>query len=71
MKTRKPKRISKRMERLLPLQVQEYIDRYYPHLGKVDISISPSGTLAAVREKPPGGGQPKLRSGKEDGALAR
>ena len=48
MKTRKPKRISRRMERLLQLQVQEYIDRYHPHTGNAEIVISPDGTVAVV-----------------------
>lgn len=52
MKTKKPARLSKRMRRILQEQVQEYVDRYYPHWGKVAVRINPSGTFASVRAAP-------------------
>jgi hypothetical protein len=48
MKTGKPAAMSKR-SRALEQQVQEYVDCSYPHWGDVAVEISPSGTLAVVR----------------------
>ena len=49
MKAKKPPKLSKRMRRLSELQVQEYVDRYYPDWGTVSVEISPCGTFASVR----------------------
>ena len=38
--------------RALALQVPDYVDRYHPELGKVEVDISPSGNFAAVRQIP-------------------
>jgi hypothetical protein len=50
MKTGKPARLSKRMRRLSEMQVQEYVDSYYPEWGTVAVEISPCGTFASVRD---------------------
>jgi hypothetical protein len=34
----------------LALQIQEYVDRYCPEFGKVDVNISPDGGIGTVRE---------------------
>ena len=49
MKPRKPKKLSKRMRRILEEQTQEYVDNYYPQWGKVSVKMSSYGTFASVR----------------------
>ena len=51
--SKKPKRTTKRQRELAALQVQEYVDRYRPDLGKVVVDVSPCGRFASVR-KPSG-----------------
>ena len=43
---------SKRQRELTRLQVQEYVDRYYPEMGEVSVHVSPSGTSISVYKKP-------------------
>jgi hypothetical protein len=44
------KRISRRLQKLLTLQVQEHIERYHPEMIGSEVGISPCGTFASVRE---------------------
>lgn len=54
MKKEKRTKLSNRTRRARQDQVQEYVDRYHPHEGKVSVRISPSGTFASVRSAPAG-----------------
>jgi len=49
MKSSKPKKLTAKLRSAMKLQVQEYVDCYYPEMGKVDVYISPRGTLAGAR----------------------
>jgi hypothetical protein len=51
MKSVKTARPSKGKQRLLKQQIQEYVERYYPHGGKVYVQPSPGGAIASVRLK--------------------
>ena len=48
MKARKPKSISKRMQKLLAEQVEEYVERYHPDIRAYKSEVSPCGTHATV-----------------------
>ena len=52
MKKPKTTKLKSNKRRALALQVQEYVDRYHPKLGKVEVDISPCGTFAGVRQIP-------------------
>jgi hypothetical protein len=74
MKATKPNKLSKRMRRLLQAQVQEYVDNYQPHLGKITVEISPSGTTASVLGGPErsAGQQPSpVPGGERHGKMVR
>jgi hypothetical protein len=57
------------MERLLQAQVQEYIDGYYPHSGKVDVIITPDGSFASVRDASSETKTPRTKGRKNRGAM--
>jgi hypothetical protein len=46
--SQKSKRETKRQRDLAALQVQEYVDRYRPDLGKAGIDVSRCGRFASV-----------------------
>lgn len=50
-KAKKEKRISRRQQRLLALQVMEHIARYHPEMMDCEVVISPDGIHASVVEK--------------------
>jgi hypothetical protein len=52
MKAQKPTKLSNRQRRMSEAQVQEYVDRYQPQLGKVAVEISPCGRFASARAHP-------------------
>ena len=52
----KPTKPSDDERRLTELQIQEYVDRYYPEMGKVSVDLSPGGTIAIARRKSPADG---------------
>ena len=55
-KKMKPTKPSDDERRLTELQIQEYVDRYYPEMGKVSVDLSPGGTIAIARRKSPADG---------------
>jgi hypothetical protein len=46
------KRVSRRQQKALALQVQEHIDMYHPEMKGSEVVISPCGTFASVRNTP-------------------
>jgi hypothetical protein len=44
------KRVSRKQQQLLALQVKEHIERYHPELRNATVDISPCGTYASVRK---------------------
>ena len=44
-----PAKSSRRKRVVLEQQVQEYVDRYYPHWGEVAVEVNPCGRFASVR----------------------
>jgi hypothetical protein len=44
------KRVSRKQQKHLELQVQEHIERYHPELGSAAVDVSPCGNFASVRE---------------------
>ena len=51
MKSPKQSTQSKRVRQALEEQVLDHVRRYHPEMGDIAVEISPSGTLARVREK--------------------
>ncbi len=44
------KRVCRKQQQLVALQVKEHIERYHPELRDATVHISPRGTFASVRK---------------------